>query len=188
MKERPILFSGPMVRAILDGRKTQTRRIVKNINPTLIESGASASQIANALTCPYGSPGDRLWVRESFSSWHHGYHWYECTREGRSPASASNVFYRETHHFPDDDQKWVPSIFMPRWASRIMLEVTDIRAERLHEITEDDVRAEGVFPYMIADASPPTMTGQFRLLWEQINGTGSWDVNPWVWVISFKRI
>jgi hypothetical protein len=169
-RERPILFSGPMIRAILDARKTQTRRVVKP-QPVHIPEGPATTagwlwppgaepgedgawwgdksppnSPAEAMghCCPYGQPGDRLWVRETFSAWFHGCHWSECTPSSR--AALSNLFYRATHPYPDDDQKWIPSIHMPRWASRITLEIAGVRVERLNEITGRDARSEGCEP------------------------------------------
>lgn len=209
MKERPILFSGPMVKAILEGRKTQTRRIVKHklaVGPSQIRSVGNGPEIYGAggvwlpLQCPYGRPSDRLWVRETFSTWHHGCHWYECTPAGRSKVSCSNCFYRATHRFPDDDQRWVPSIFMPRWASRITLEVTSVRVERLNDISEDDAKAEGMHKFHGLElyghdpsGTPGPMVGgsaaeAFFHLWKSINGESSWDLNPWIWVVTFKRV
>jgi hypothetical protein len=214
LKERPILFSGPMVRAIREGRKTQTRRIVKpqppskkfflsffNCKPNEWRmSGAvgfARSEMGSAWPkdstwrCPYGQPGDRLWVRETFSTWHHGCQWHDCTREGRSKQSCSNLFYRATHHFPDDDQKWVPSIFMPRWASRITLEITGVRVERVQDITETDGAAEGLgfdLNLMGPWEGHATARDAFRSLWESINGPESWALNPFVWVLEFKRL
>lgn len=179
-KERPILFSGPMVRAILDGRKTQTRRIVKD------ESKAKRDIDGIYWGCPYGLIGDRLWVRET---------WFDnlCPR---TPADGLNeVYYRadgEAHEqFPGDymDMRWTPSIHMPRWASRITLEVTGVRVERLNEIDADDVFAEGAlttdYEWWHVDLM---VRQQFQILWESINGPGSWAANPWVWVIEFKRV
>lgn len=227
VKEHPILFSGEMVRAILDGRKTQTRRIVKPqppegckpdngpewFEPVVIRNGEETEGIPVygvyddhgewGAKCSYGAPGDHLWVRET---------WYApaCCNQ-KSPAAivdgAIDAGYRVTPQHPacglwyaadgayrqwgdgeETQGKKRVSIHMPRWASRITLEITGVRVERLNDISEADVRAEGVFPYMIQDSDPPTMTGQFRLLWENINGHGSWDANPWVWVVEFKRI
>jgi hypothetical protein len=148
MKERPILFSAPMVRAILDGRKTQTRRVIKE--------KLMRGEGAHVNNCQYGKPGDRLWVRETFC-----YHDYLA----RYLYKADGV----------TGVKWKPSIFMPRIASRIMLEITGIRVERLQDISEEDAIAEGW----------PKSSDWYRSLWESINGQGSWVLNPWVWVIEF---
>jgi hypothetical protein len=192
-----------MVRAILDGRKTQTRRAMKHQPETVCgkperpdagwwnEKGQfwmKRSTVAN-FECPYGKNGDRMWVRETFSTWHHGCQWHDCTREGRSKLSCSNLFYRATHHFPDDDQKWVPSIFMPRWASRITLEITGVRVERLQDITEADAIAEGATPSIVGEQLDHLKyRAGFQSLWQSINGPDSWAANPWVWVVEFKRV
>jgi hypothetical protein len=213
MKERPILFSGPMVRAILEGRKTQTRRIIKSKGTWSVEDADDFSNRKwpgyedeygtwTDMPCSYGNPGDRLWVRETFSSWHHGCQWHDCTREGRSKVSCSNLFYRSTHHFPDDDQRWVPSIFMPRWASRITLEITRVWVERLQDISNADCTAEGITAsgkavklsngsYAQAgryENKASTVRQLFSELWTSINGPGSWNANPWVWAIEFARV
>jgi hypothetical protein len=172
-KERPILFSGPMVRAILDGRKTQTRRIVKG-QPALWLNDSVMGQFISTddhliSMCPYGKPGDRLWVRETFAV-----------------CADSSIFYRsDGGPSPWDGIKWKPSIHMPRAASRITLEIVSVRAELLHEITESDAIAEGCQ----CDGVPASLTnrGAFGKLWLSINGPGSWDVNPWVWVVEFRR-
>ena len=152
MKERPILFSAPMVRAILDGRKTMTRRILTE---------------RHGEYCPYGHPGDFLWVRETF---------YNSRMDNSMP-----THYRADNQDEDFQLIWNPSIFMPRWASRILLEITAVRVERLQKISEDDARAEGV--------SPETV-GPFSELWDSINRKPgrTWADNPFVWVIEFKRI
>ena len=180
VKERPILFSGPMVRAILDGRKTQTRRIVKP-QPNVVHAIYGDASIDTNLTfrrgdgrirCPYGIPGDRLWVREA----------------------KRQAFYRASTTTGGDENRqeyirlghayqWRPSIHMPRWASHITLEIESVRVERLQEITEEDARAEGWHP---GDGQGPIEW--YEDLWQSINGPGSWDANPWVWVIQFNRV
>lgn len=213
MKERPILFKGEMVRAILEGRKTQTRRIVKLRNRETIGAfwdhgayepffsmapsqswvfrykGSDRSMMAAlgspSWKCPYGIPGDRLWVRETWNP------------EPSKPWKAS---YRASwrDELPPEEG-WKPSIHMPRWASRINLEVTGVRVERLKEITEADAKLEGV------DSSPfwkinegichrrsldrrPKAIQRFHELWQSINGLESWNANPWVWVVEFRKI
>ena len=186
MKERPILFSGGMVRAILDGSKTQTRRIAKEFNEMPNLDGI-LRRFPNQEGCPYGTPGDRLWVRETFAQGVEG-----CP---------GGISYRADHFDPKGDgpahpMKWRPSIFMPRIASRILLEITDVRVQRLQEISEEDARAEGVtdFAGRWWDGSPVVCgkwnapSEAFAALWESINGTGSWEANPWVWVITFRRL
>lgn len=162
MKERPILFSGPMVRAILDGRKTQTRRVVKPRQGMLDDW--------TGLPCPYGKPGDRLWVRETcYFEQPHGEVIYRA-----DPGSEKALDPEFT------GLRWRPSIHMPRWASRITLEIVNVRVERLQDIRVDDARAEGV------TAKWPVHG--FRNLWQSINGFGSWDANPWVWVVEFRNM
>ena len=194
MKERPILFSASMVRAILDGRKTQTRRIVKP-QPDIVADGGLVvgvstpedqkyGRLGKALPCPYGKPGERLWVRESWA-------WYGCEY------IPSDVVYRaDTESLPGEYGRWRPSIHMPRWASRITLEITEVRVERLHDISDDDIKAEGIFddPAVVSgerEGSILTLAGKriaFEDLWESINGPDSWDENPWVWVVGFRRV
>lgn len=176
MKERPILFSGEMVNAILDGRKTQTRRVVKK-QPH--GAGEWVLQGINWLfpnVCPYiklknpyGVIGDRLWVKET----------WKCV--------LGNVIYKATPNNRIKTDKYKPSIYMPRWASRINLEITNIRVERLQDITETEAIAEGVSG---GGSHPDFWVGAFADLWDSINakrGYG-WDANPWVWVVEFKRI
>lgn len=198
MKERPILFSAPMVRAILDGSKTQTRRVVKPqpspssdtafvgadgiwrfSHPTL---RGPVSHEADDVRCPYGQPGDRLWVRETFSAM------------GDKTQHAHPIFYRADR--PDDTGSWTPSIHMPRWASRILLEITGVRVDKLADLSKDDAMAEGIViqpdgGFGLADSTHYNFsdsTDSFCSLWESINGAGSWFANPWVWVIEFKRV
>jgi hypothetical protein len=195
MKERPIIFSAPMVRAILAGTKTQTRRALKQVQVRSAAMPEPEWRSVHTL-CPYGQPGDRLWVREAWS------------RDEEDGA----LFYRAdvgTGNEADDWQqniydgasgyRWKPSIHMPRWASRITLEVTAIRVERLQDISEADAQAEGVTPKWEPGCSGRLMealggfsfrpaASAYAELWEQINGPNSWDANPWVWVIEFKRV
>lgn len=208
MKERPILFSGPMVRAILDGRKTQTRRVVKlpvidkDFGCELSGGNLSASTLDAYRHCPYGKPVDRLWVRET---WRTG-----KALDGCSPKviaeqcidagykfdvdhPAAPIWYEadgKHRRWGDDDEadflgvgKTRVSIHMPRWASRITLEITGVSVERLNEISEEDALAEGIEPTLMNDART-----RFINLWTSINGDGSWDANPFVWVIEFKRV
>lgn len=208
MKERPILFSGAMVRALLAGTKTQTRRVVKPqfaADAIPAEMGATnerGHQIAGhsgmwwcdaegnhekAIRCPYGQPGDRLWVRETFSDdWCEYGHPVQYRADGELD---SDMF--------DAGVKWRPSIHMPRWASRITLEVTGVRVERLQDISEADARAEGALEcdpvsgreVLLAGASQRgSFVLHYRDIWESINGAGSWATNPWVWVIEFRRL
>lgn len=171
MKERPILFSGPMVRAILGGRKTQTRRIVKTGTPD------------DWNACPYGVIGDHLWVRECFSKP------YELDIQ----AKCFTGFYRATD--AGRKVKWMPSIFMPRWASRIALEITNVRIERLQDISEADAQREG-WDWSNHDVmqtyDPVTMDTArrwFQAKWDEINGKRApWGSNPLVWLVEFKRM
>lgn len=199
MKERPIPFSAPMVRAILDGTKTQTRRVVKGWALEWLAPGMFTPEyVANPenKACPYGQPGDRLWVREAW----------------RAPSSCDHLPPRsigdsEAVRFMADETvgadpgfgKGRPGMFMPRWASRITLEVTGVRVERLQDISEADAISEGVTPKWEPGCSGRLMEalGGFSFkpaasayadLWEQINGPDAWDANPWVWVVEFKRI
>lgn len=203
MKERPIIFNGDMVRALLDGRKTQTRRVIKP-QPTLSEStGFNWKGYAYGIgsnyqgtqrnfaknQCPYGQPGDRLWVRETWS--HTGQGVWRVRDAGM--AVDGNLIYRASNDAAGVG--WFPSIHMPRWASRILLEVTDVRVERLQEISEADAEAEGItasekFPdcYMTPAGDYAAPKVAFQRLWESINGDGSWEANPWVWVVEFRMI
>jgi hypothetical protein len=176
MRERPILFSAPMVRALLAGTKTQTRRIVKG--------GIPFDDDFEIVASPYGDPGDRLWVRES--------HWWFKDEPDNSCGYYPPKLTREDVEYRadgDDGRKvWRPSIHMPRWASRITLEVTGVRVERLQDISEADARAEGVEPNAFERTADNYGSVLYRRLWESINGPGSWDANPWVWVVEFRRI
>lgn len=233
-KNRPILFNDDMVRAILEGQKTQTRRVVKSIahdlldmmsedletmspNSELLELlyGSSTDDdgrripdqwLARCAECPeegvltlgqgYGKPGDRLWVRET----HHvpgGYLEAELIEEIRngvsSPESLGVTYRADASSLKPCDGGWTPSIYMPRWASRITLEITDVRVERLQDISGEDSAAEGVTgpigsPRAYGVVTKQFARDQFMRLWESINGADSWHVNPWVWVIEFERI
>ncbi len=206
MKERPILFSGPMVRAILDGRKSQTRRVVKpqpfHVNSLGLPFWRGGP--VDYRLCPHGCAGDRLWVRETWAAPH--------LWNGFKP---SYIPQGERIHYAADGPLGGlmkrPSIFLPSWASRITLEIVALRVERLQDISADDARAEGVKDNLIAlsgktktspflprqhydlpngDAPSPDEIARanYAALWQSINGHGSWDANPWVWVIEFKRI
>lgn len=197
MKERPIIFNTEMVKVILDGRKTQTRRIIKP-QPTLSNTsgfnwkGAAYGlgfndketnrNFANTNACQLGKVGDRLWVRETFAQG-------LCTE--------STLAYKATHKPEDLEEgwfeqiKWTPSIHMPRWASRINLEITNVRVERLKDISEEDALAEGMdngtsYAAMAAGWYEKPQRA-FQRLWTQIYGEESWSGNPWVWVIEFKQ-
>lgn len=194
-KERPILFSAPMVRALLAGTKTQTRRVItpqpqrytgatpgtwmyghRNLEGLFAEH-VFGGCMAKLAPCPYGVPGDRLWVRETWRVF--GGPEYEYQHDPRSVQ-----FRADEAAF--EQKEWKPSIFMPRWASRITLEVTDVRVQRVQEISEDDALAEG----MTCDGDHASARDNYETLWNYINekrGHG-WATNPWVWCVSFKRV
>lgn len=194
MKERPIIFSGLMVRAILDGRKTQTRRVLPHGKYRL---DLVAPADGGPSRCPFGQPGDRLWVREAHAV---------VPRTAYARSEGVEQVLR-----PDDDHdacvfregwersrpgRWRPSIHMPRWASRISLEIVGVRVERLKDISEDDAMAEGIQPFgdgngfHVEDGRHYMSSAResYRSLWEQINGAGSWDANPFVWAVEFRRV
>lgn len=203
MRERPILFSAPMVRAILDGRKTQTRRIVKNADYYACISGdcphETQSECDKSMPrfCPYGIPGDRLWVRECWTPDHRDF--YPHFPAVYKADAAYNYDRNEKGEVYSPEQKswypyrWRPSIHMPRWASRITLEVVGVRVERVQDISEADAEAEGFERTFAADGSEygaglTTATEAFAALWSKITGPASWSENPWVWVVEFRRI
>ncbi len=225
MKCRPILFTGAMVRALLAGSKTQTRRLMKPQPLHLTGSGRRVYKLRDFKKawqhvpgvdesldpyrdCPYGRPGDRLWVRETWGytrqcddingpgdvvAYAAGHPWlvYEGEGKERRLRETSGGAIMQPNHWCDRPAKWRPSIHMPRWASRIMLELTEIRAQRLQEISGHDVLAEGVDN----GKSNPAMGVRwenmqrmaFEELWTSINGASSWAANPWVWAIAFTR-
>jgi len=207
VKERPILFSGAMVRALLEGSKTQTRRIVKP-QPTWVGDPDVPFRTSDAnpngiICCKYGVVGDRLWVRET--CWSDGCNVYYSADGGHKTFGASNEFYDRLltlHHYAGGFSQKVPSIHMPRWASRVTLEITAVRVERLNDISNEDCIAEGIAAIgkgvRMADGNyaqagryetkSSTVRQLYSELWESINGSGSWDLNPWVWVIEFKRL
>lgn len=212
MTERGMIFNAEMVRAILDGRKTQTRRPIKWKQTRFTEIGEREdgskwpwSEDAERACdfwhpCPFGAVGDRIWVRETF-----------CPVDDTQYGGEKWVDYRATPRYeashpagwdsaPNDAEalKWRPSIHMPRWASRILLEITDVRVERLNAISQEDARAEGIIdggclncgePEPCGCANPePDATDAFAYLWQSIYGQESWNANPWVWVIEFERV
>lgn len=231
MKERPIYFNADMVRAVLDGRKTQTRRIVKwrglNEGLNLQFSGLRASKEAKGwviesqnrtssewrcqpTTCPFGEVGDRLWVRETWSVVSHAFDDdglmidYKPDRPAKAVHEkpfgngyySGHAIYAADGGFTwgDDDgcidgrSCWKPSIHMPRWASRITLEITGVRVERLASVSTGDARAEGYPAERAADGGPLDAWLWFRDLWDGIYPEQSFKVNPWVWVVEFKRV
>ena len=190
MKSRPILFSGAMIRAILGGSKTQTRRVLKGMALDWISTptGFDPQFIADAgnRLCPYGNPGDQLWVREA---WRTSKIADELKPSQLVGGSCSPIWYEAQEEVPfhsSDFGKLRPSMFMPRWASRITLEITGVRVERLQDITPEDCIAEGVSGSNSMGRCD--LTTSYADLWKSINGPGSWDLNPWVWVIEFRRL
>lgn len=198
MKEHPILFSGEMVRAILDGRKTQTRRVVKN--PGRLDGLMLKGE--EAEWCPYGQPGDRLWVKETFVV-----DSLAGVVRGSVKTRQSDwcVHYRARNHpviTRSFDGKWRSSIHLPRWASRLMLEVAAVRVERVQEISEQDIAAEGIDEVVVpgirwAGPSHPvpldteiTKRERWMYVWDSINAKRGFglETNPWVWVVEFKVI
>lgn len=233
-KERPILFSAPMVRVILSEQKTQTRRTAKT-GSVKAEGGvlslewlkvphskeilllernggpatARSTPLEIAAACPYGQPGDRLIVKEN------AWVWYRKERDGDTKTGRPKFNYipmgRFVHYQADEqrptyrvnestDQGWRLKIgrYPPRWASRITLEVTGVRVERLQSISEEDAKSEGVPPLMGTEVAGHHVTTSivdggkyrdgFRAIWGQINGAASWDANPWVWAIEFRKV
>lgn len=216
MRERPILFSTPMVQAILVGRKTVTRRVLKPqpdsdggpplatgwFHPETADGGPGPHTFGVYgvdwhVRCPYGAPNDRLWVRETFAPVNA--HGHKCAardaafvvlRDGAQQYRDGMPIPALPKYAPDafDGIEWRPSIHMPRWASRITLEVVSVRVERLQEITEEDALAEGVMSLSnIHPIARPTSV--FQELWDQINGKRApWVSNPWVWRVEFRRV
>ena len=215
MRERPILFSGPMVRALLAGTKTQTRRVVKP-QPDSTHSGYPYWNIGgyraswcrgaedggplvptNPLRCPYGQPGDRLWVRETHMNW-----WKLDPANPEGPRLFSHVAaYAADGYELEPGERWIPSIHMLRAASRILLEITGVRVERLQDISEADARAEGIEcmagdpecgyrNYLDQSGKDWTLSPResFQSLWESINGPASWSANAWVWPLDLRRL
>lgn len=199
MKERPILFNAEMVRAILSRRKTQTRRPITKAKLIPVDDGVARHFIH---FCPYGQPGDRLWVKETFR--HIGNYstnanpkWsavimYEADNNVMDRGSWENLLDcpREKWWNKVARPPWKPSLFMPRWASRIDLEIKGVRIERVQDITEGDAMDEGRSPLETVDPVCRPGAAWFRELWDGINeprGFG-WEMNPFVWVIEFRRV
>lgn len=255
-KERPILFSGPMVRALLNGSKTQTRRVCKpaaNLSAVIeVPDPLEYGQVYNGshfgdedgevqFACPYGGRGDRLWVRESWQvaretldyetggeydvwAWDEGLGdprkhlkgdarfgtksalFYAADGEDKNPSAFFDLLGLDNKTvLRTKEINWRPSIHMPRWASRITLEITSVRVERLQEISEADALAEGITYGPTCDEEGrsggyhwdrtredeevwPTAAQAYKQLWESINGPDSWTANPWVWAIEFRRL
>ncbi len=194
ISEHPIIFSGEMVRAILAGRKTQTRRVIKPQPEVMHEStrpelwwGDNRPLYAESFAtyCPYGLRSQRLWVRETFCVCD------DDQKNGMWAGEHPDHIHRADWNGPDPQyegfSKWKPSIYMPRWASRILLEITDIRVERVRDISEEDAKAEGVKPTQHPSEGHKE---SFAKLWDEINEKRgfAWYTNPWVWVVEFKRI
>lgn len=196
MKERPIIFSGEMVRAILEGRKTQTRRVIKPQPSGDVGAWPYDDHRENWLVCPYGSQECRLWVRETWRPFVLGSRFnqevdIEYRADGQKilhhPISSEKL---EKWEGGFSDCSWKPSIHMPRWASRITLEITDVRVERVQDITDADAVAEGIDPEEDKYDGHQVPKVNFSFLWDSINekrGFG-WDANPWVWVVEFKKV
>lgn len=204
MKERPILFSAPMVRAILEGRKTVTRRVAKPVkHPDLGNIYAPGALVLEnephhviERACPYGQPGDRLWVRESLSyDAEYGHFYAAGERYGETVYLCTLFDDDEAQTGPSYDgllpERSVPSIHLYRRYSRILLEITAVRVERLQGITEEQARAEGVLSCeseLDPDGNGYSPYELFSALWVSISGHDSWHANPWVWVVEFKRV
>lgn len=202
-KLRPILFSTEMVRAILDGRKTQTRRVCRHqhwSHSELVDVNVNGitQKVDRNVSCPYGQPGDILWVRETwcYVMLFHAHDLLEGSRD-------SNLYVYKTSFHEDWMEyakekygyKWKPSIHMPFAAARIFLRVKNVRVERLQDISERDAVAEGIMNvyihYYVGDKfviPKDNPINSFRSLWQSINGSESWEANPWVWVVEFEPI
>lgn len=209
-KERPILFSASMVRPLLDGSKTQTRRVLKtqptHFNPVGIPRRARPDGPSDTIYCPYGQPGDSLWVRENFQPfWADGVSsdWQTDWKTGKGfkPSYPATDGVQEFLDSDDNLRATVkPSIHMPRWASRILLEIVSVRVERLQDISDADIVAEGIDMNALAESQDrydivckgsgtsgrATERTAWRELWESTGG--DWDANEWLWVIEFKRV
>ncbi|MGJ5858285.1 hypothetical protein [Serratia sp. G204Y] len=218
MKERPVIFNGEMVRAILDGRKTQTRRtlnwkrqpyteMAERDDGSLwpwAEDGERGGDIW--FSCPFGEVGDRLWVRETFAGHYLDDDQIQDIKDGRDKAEDLCEYRADYSDDADCVDGWTPSIHMPRWASRITLEITAVRVERLNDISEEDARAEGVraiennfgngpayCDYLLPNLNDTAewynrASDSFKSLWKSIYGVENWRANPWVWVIEFRRV
>ncbi|NSX14044.1 hypothetical protein HTY52_08160 [Cupriavidus taiwanensis] len=217
-KERPILFSGAMVRAIQDGRKTQTRRVATEFDGMDVDK--VLARFPNQRGCPYGEPGDCLYVREAWRStkeldpYSGGRIAEMCLDAGYSvpwapihyEADGQRRNWQDTstppHSSPPKPGRYRHARFMPRWACRLVLQITAVRVERLNDCSEADAIAEGIEPFTDFQSSGhwkryrdggcnsyvdnPIMS--YASLWTEINGAGAWEKNPWVWVVEFRRI
>lgn len=200
IKERPVLFSAPMVRAILEGRKKVTRREVKGTGLVWLDNFL-AEYVANPENnlCPYGNPGDRLWVRETWYCDHFqvqkgpylrpdDMHDLDQSREDGELVYAAD----DLAPYEQEQPNWKPSIHMPRWVSRILLEMTAVRVERLQDISRAGIRAEGLQcpPELASDDVSPNYRDWYPAAWRELweSTGGDWNANPWVWVVEFKRL
>lgn len=215
MRETKIIMQAESVRGILEGRKTQTRRIIDRLRKP-----GKVTEFSTSTTpgydwhfrdkqmhwhdidherllemCPYGRPGDRLWTREKWAESDRpdgtpvvAYAAGGCIAVGRDGSFGPDVLIRNFawNENPYVD-RWRPSIHMPRWASRIDLELVSVRVERLQSISDEDVLAEGIYP-TTTGLYPGSPRASYRSMWDQINGPGSWDANSWVWRLEFRRI
>lgn len=197
MKSTPLLFTAPMVRALLDGRKTQTRRIVKPQFEILEYPGGSGAKSVNyrgnswwfnsqtshpshiSKACPYGTIGDQIWVRETFL----------LRNQGQTVVYRADMDSVDAAGFGAMYGGWKPSIHMPRWASRISRTLTNVRVERVQDISEEDAEAEGVGFFREHPDFDETLTARelFKVLWEHTYGPDAW-AQPWVWVLEFRRL
>jgi len=230
---KPILFSPPMVKAILEGRKTMTRRTLKDIQTEgfLYDATEKARRVHGSyhgfhppssncacgrsefMLCPYGQAGDILWVKEAYFGWGH---WEQQGTTKKGKDKWNFVYDSQKVVFDEDDidsagyftgkytgynhleSRWFKrnSLFMPLWANRIQLEITKVRCERLQGITEEDAKNEGVEiledglykDYMDLRCANPSAVHSFASLFDSINGEGCWEMNPWLWVIEFRRV
>lgn len=232
VRERPIIFSAPMIRALLAGTKTQTRRVVKGLRPqiehathTLPRRGETHNGMVEWWAgkifvedgrCPYGQPGDRLWVREAWRYQCDIGNLFDCIEYRCDGARRKPEFDRfpsveqyTWHRFSDrcehshnsGGEGWRSPIHMPRWSSRITLEITDVRVQRVQDISEEDAKAEGIrwteggplhahiwLSHVGGECNFPTARDAYRGLWNDINGDASWDSDPWCWCLNFKRV
>lgn len=213
-RERPIIFSAPMVRALLVSRKTQTRRIIKFPKSVLVDTDVRPylSTVDNewmfdirhhpgaacSIKCPYGVPGDVLYARETWGVAPSFDDSFDAVRRGEElpnkllarPVSAWKqwIVFRAGGGVFDPDQKWRRTIHMPKWAARIWLRITDVRVQRVQDISEEDARAEGVEQFMRGTTrSADECRNLFAGLWDDIHGPDAWARNDWVWAISFER-